>query len=263
MQQKQNPFKHLAKALALLTLLVVGSSYFQACKHEPILPEINDTTNTDTTDIDTTVIDTSVVDTTTTPLLLCDPDSAYFVQDILPIFVSNCATTGCHDAQSHEEGVILDNYEHIYDEIDPYDLDNSVFKLIIEDNNSNRMPPPPMPRLTPTQILTVANWILQGAPNNSCEEPIFTCDTSNVKFGATVYPLMQNYCVGCHSGNSPSGGISLSTYNNIKAAALNGSLFGSINHSAGYSAMPKNLPKLNQCNINRIKSWIDAGALNN
>lgn len=267
MKKTRNPFQHLAKALALLTLLIVGSSYFQACKHEPIIPDITDTTGTDTTDIvDTTdiIIDTSAVDTTSTPpQSLCDPDSAYFVQDILPIFVANCATSGCHDAATHEEGVILDNYEHIYDEIDPYDLDNSVFKLIIEDNNSNRMPPSPMPRLSAMQTLAIANWILQGAPNNSCEEPVFTCNTTNVSLSATVYPILQNYCIGCHSSSNASGGINLSTYNNLKATALDGTLFGSINHSSGYVAMPQGLPKLNQCSIDRIKSWIDAGAPNN
>ena len=42
----------------------------------------------------------------------CNPDSVYFNQQILPILTSNCAMSGCHDVASHEEGVILNNYQN-------------------------------------------------------------------------------------------------------------------------------------------------------
>lgn len=100
------------------------------------------------------------------------------------------------------------------------------------------------------------------------EEDIFpstgNCDVSAVTYANTVLPLLQNSgCLGCHSGSAPSGNISLSGYNNVKVVAQNGKLFGVINHSPGFSPMPQGGSKMSSCSINRIKAWIDAGAVNN
>ena len=36
------------------------------------------------------------------------PDTSLcFERDILPIFISNCAKSGCHDASSHQEGFVV------------------------------------------------------------------------------------------------------------------------------------------------------------
>ncbi len=72
----------------------------------------------------------------------------------------------------------------------------------------------------------------------------------------------------CHSGNAPEGGILLDNYNNVKASAEietgnYGSLYGTISHASGNSPMPKNADKLSDCNISKIKAWIDQGALDN
>ena len=94
-------------------------------------------------------------------------------------------------------------------------------------------------------------------------EPV-GCDTTNVSFQTTVAALLQNNgCTGCHSGPAPSGNISLQTYANVRVVAQNGKLFGAINHSPGFSPMPKGGNKMNSCSISKIKAWIDAGSLNN
>lgn len=100
------------------------------------------------------------------------------------------------------------------------------------------------------------------------EEDLFpgngACDTNGVTYTATVLPALQsNGCLGCHSGSAPSGNIPLDGYNNVKAAAMNGKLYGTISYAAGYSPMPQGGNKMSACNINRIKAWIDAGAPNN
>lgn len=90
------------------------------------------------------------------------------------------------------------------------------------------------------------------------------CDTSNSTFSAVVMPSLQTYgCLGCHSGSAPSGNVLLSNYNAIKTYVQNGKLLGSISHSGGYSPMPQGGNKMSACDINKIKAWIDAGALNN
>lgn len=90
------------------------------------------------------------------------------------------------------------------------------------------------------------------------------CDTANSTYTTVVQPALQTYgCIGCHSGSAPSGNIMLNTYANVKTYVQNGKFYGSITHSSGYVAMPQGGNKMSTCTINKIKAWIDAGALNN
>ena len=43
----------------------------------------------------------------------CNQDSVYFVKDILEVITSNCSYSGCHNAASAAEGIILNNYANI------------------------------------------------------------------------------------------------------------------------------------------------------
>jgi hypothetical protein len=196
----------------------------------------------------------------------CDPDSVYFENDILPILISNCAKSGCHDAASHEDGVILDSYEHVMNtaDVDPFDLDGGkLYEAITEDDSDDRMPPPPNAPLTSEQIALIAKWIMQGALNISCDVNAGSCDTSNVTYSGTIAPILQLYCTGCHSGSLLSGGIDLSVYTGVAAVAMNGSLEGAITHAAGYTPMPFGGNQLPDCEISQIIAWIDDGAPNN
>ena len=195
--------------------------------------------------------------------LPCDSDSVYFNMQILPFLIANCAQSGCHDVASHQDGVTFVSYQSLMNSniIDVGDSTDGDFIETIENNDPNdRMPPPPAPRLSDEQILLIKTWIAQGAQNLNCDGG---CDTSAVTFNAVIKPLIQNKCQGCHQGSSPGGGIDLSAYAGIRAVAIDGSLLGTINHSAGWSAMPKNGNKLPDCDIAKIRIWINAGALNN
>jgi mono/diheme cytochrome c family protein len=75
--------------------------------------------------------------------------------------------------------------------------------------------------------------------------------------------MLDTKCVGCHSATSPGGNINLSTYALVRTVALNGKLYGSIAHQAGFSPMPKNGAKLSDCEITQVQRWIAAGSLNN
>jgi hypothetical protein len=89
------------------------------------------------------------------------------------------------------------------------------------------------------------------------------CDTTSVSYSLTVKPILERSCVSCHQASNPSGNVLLDTYDGVKAAADNGSLFGSINHDDGYTAMPLGGGKLSNCSIAQVKSWIDNGSLDN
>lgn len=89
------------------------------------------------------------------------------------------------------------------------------------------------------------------------------CDTSNVKYSTTVLPIMNTYCTSCHNTASPSAGINLEGYSNVKNYVDNGQLWGSMNHSTGFSPMPKGAAKIDACKLSKLLAWINTGAPNN
>lgn len=89
------------------------------------------------------------------------------------------------------------------------------------------------------------------------------CDTTNVTYSNTVWPIINSNCTSCHSGSAPAGNIRLEDYNDISAAANNGSFLGVIKHEPGWSPMPKGGGKLNDCEIAQIETWVNQGAPNN
>lgn len=89
------------------------------------------------------------------------------------------------------------------------------------------------------------------------------CDTALVTYNSTIRPIMTINCTNCHSGNSPSAGISLDDYAGVKDNVVNGKLWGTMNHDPGFKAMPQSVTKLDQCTLDKMHEWISMGALNN
>jgi hypothetical protein len=191
---------------------------------------------------------------------ICSTDTAYFVNEIQPIINSSCAMSGCHDAVTRAEGVELTSYAKIIRYVTPFKTSGS--KLYTESlkTDKDRMPPAPMPALTSLQLSKISKWINQGALNNQCTGG---CDTTNFTYSGAVLIMNDTYCKGCHNPASLGGGIDLSTYATLKVQISNGKYLGSIKHTAGFSAMPKNSSKLSDCQIRQVEKWILAGALNN
>lgn len=196
---------------------------------------------------------------------ICDTNTVYFVNDILPLLVSSCAMYGCHDAAVHTEGFTFDSYEGIMDGIKAGEPGESkIYKVITENNPDDLMPPPSSGiTLTQAQIDMIYDWIAQGAHNNQCIDSGSGCDTANVTFSGTVAPIFSTYCLGCHSGAFPSGNIDLSAHNGASVVALDGSLMGALNHDSQYSAMPQGQAQLDACMRAKIAKWVNAGAPNN
>jgi hypothetical protein len=193
----------------------------------------------------------------------CDPSKVYFQQQVLPILISNCALSGCHDDASHQEGIILTSYIKVMStgDVRPGNPGGSdLYKSITETDPGDRMPQPPRNPLSPEQILLIRRWIEQGAQDLVCTS---LCDSSQFTFSGAIKPLIANKCQGCHSGIAAQGGIDLSTHAAIKARVTDGKLWGSINHLPGFFPMPKNGIKISDCEINQVKKWIDAGSPNN
>jgi hypothetical protein len=124
------------------------------------------------------------------------------------------------------------------------------------------MPPAPYGRLSDEQITTIALWIEEGANNTINCGDSGNCVTDNVTYNATVKPILQKYCTGCHFGSAPSGNISYATYNATQPTAMSGSLVGSIEHASGYVPMPENASKIPACDVEKIRQWVVLGAKN-
>jgi len=227
------------------------SILYTSCKREPVyfgdLPDPTDSTTNPTN---------------THP---CSPDSVYFDQQILPLLRSNCAMSGCHDALSAEDGVILDSYSSVKSTAgikinNP--SDSKLYEAITETDLDDRMPPAPQAPLSVEQKALILKWIQQGAPNLTCDA---SCDTTNIRYSTVIQPLINAKCLGCHNGSNASGGISLSNYANVKSVVTSQQLWGSVNHLQGYKPMPYPAggAKLPQCELDQIRIWIQAGAPNN
>lgn len=198
------------------------------------------------------------------PTTPCDANTIYFQQQVLPILLSNCTMAGCHDAASHQDGIVLVSYTTVMSTggVRPGQPGSSkLYEVLLKTDPSDRMPRPPAAPLSQSQIAIIYKWIQQGAKDLSCQA---ACDaTAAATFNGTIKPLLATNCVGCHSGSLPQGGIDLSSYTGVKAKVTDGKLWGSVNFLPGFSAMPKNGQKLSDCELAQLKKWIDSGALNN
>lgn len=94
-------------------------------------------------------------------------------------------------------------------------------------------------------------------------DPSLICDIIDVSYQNTVKPILENHCVGCHTGNFPSGNVLLDNHQSVADVGKNGKLFGVINHENGFSAMPPSGVKIDQCEIDQIEAWINDGARDN
>ena len=89
------------------------------------------------------------------------------------------------------------------------------------------------------------------------------CDITNVTYTITISAIMSNNCNACHSGSTPESNVKTDNYNDLKIIVDNGKLSGCVNHDSGFSAMPKDRPKLSDCDLSKINTWIIDGASNN
>lgn len=89
------------------------------------------------------------------------------------------------------------------------------------------------------------------------------CDTADLTYNNDIATIINSNCAtaGCHNVDAAAAGtFQMNDFTTTKAAVGFDRIKGAINHEATYSAMPKNGDKLDQCLIDKIEAWIDAGA---
>lgn len=96
-------------------------------------------------------------------------------------------------------------------------------------------------------------------------------DTLTISYQNTIVPILAANCYRCHgtNSNSGSGGIILQDFTVLKRFAtttqlnktMGSLLYGNITHAGRpyYTNMPFDGGKLSDCDILKIRKWIDAG----
>ena len=186
---------------------------------------------------------------------------ACFQRDIIPVLLSSCAISGCHDAITAEEEFKFIDYPNVLRAVSAYNPTNSkLYEVITRTDLEDRMPPPPYNALPEQQIDSIYSWIKNGAMNEFCGEP---CDTvSEISFASHIWPIINTNCKGCHSGASPSGGINLLNYADVNSVASVGKLVGAVQRKSPFFPMPPS-GSLSLCKVRQIEMWVQNGFLNN
>lgn len=227
---------------------VFATFIFSSCKHDVII--VNTSYSKDTIFVVTPPTGSNPSTGTTASDTVC------FNTEILPLFVSYCASAGCHDVASHRDGVITTNYAYIMQGISAKNVSKSEYYTIIGDE----MPPKSSPQLTSAHIASIKKWIEQGALNTNCTN---VCDTTVFNYAGAIQTILTNNCGGCHGTKPGSANIYLGDYASVKAyVTANKSIFlNSINYLPSL-AVSKRMPpagKMVDCKILQIQKWINNG----
>ena len=97
---------------------------------------------------------------------------------------------------------------------------------------------------------------------------------TTIDYETDIQPIFDNSCMPCHSGNSPSAGLNLTSYSNVIAGSNSGAVVipGNYENSTLWQEvnsgdMPNNIannnmgiPDLNASEIQLIAQWIEEGA---
>ena len=78
-------------------------------------------------------------------------------------------------------------------------------------------------------------------------------------FASDVTPVMQKYCVSCHSGDSPSAGVSLGEYKTAQAALSARSLWQRVSDNVASKHMPPDgMPQPTQAERDKLTGWVQS-----
>ncbi|CAG5076266.1 hypothetical protein [Parvicella tangerina] len=115
--------------------------------------------------------------------------------------------------------------------------------------------------ILPLILLLISSCAKDTTPAPEVIEPD-VCDSIPKSFATDVQPIFNDNCVVCHnSSNNQANGQSWETHAEI--AANIDAILTAINHEAGKTPMPYQLPKLSDSLIQVIECWASDGAPNN
>ncbi len=194
-----------------------------------------------------------------------------FETEVLPIFKTNCAISGCHDGSG--ESFRLQDYSGIMQGITPYKpRESSIYKAITAEW-LNLMPPDNP--LSQEQRTTIRLWIEQGALNSTCSSStdtttnIVVIPSDSICFNTHIEPLLLSSCgiSGCHDATTAKEGYVLTSYETLMRRGI---VPGDPQNSKVYRVMTQNSEErmpppprsLTSDQIESFRKWIEQGAVN-
>ena len=118
-------------------------------------------------------------------------------------------------------------------------------------------------------IFTLAlMYITLASCMNNNEEDLYgvePCDTADLTWVNGISQIFCTNCVSCHNEDLNYKGVRHDSYEEeLKVISDGGDrLRRVINHESGIEPMPFEGPKLSNCNIQKIETWLDNGAPEN
>ena len=189
------------------------------------------------------------------------PEKVCFQRDLLPVLISSCGITSCHDQATHKEGYIVTSYASVKSNLvsagSP--TTSKLYSVITQSPSSeNFMPPDPYTPLSTAVKDSIYNWIKNGALNDVCTS---LCDTTGViTYQKQISALISKNCISCHSGANASKGILLDSYTGVKTYLDNGKLFAAVKGTS--IQMPPGYT-ITSCELREIELWKANGAIQN
>ena len=91
------------------------------------------------------------------------------------------------------------------------------------------------------------------------------CDTTDLTWVNGISEIFSVYCVYCHNVNLNYKGVRHDNFEEEMKVIRKGDdrLRAVINHEPGYKRMPYEGPKLSDCNIQKIETWLNNGTPEN
>ncbi len=210
-----------------------------------------------------------------------------FTKDVQPILTKNCG--GCHGAAGNARGNLrlssFDNLKKGGGSGPLLAVNNAAQSLLMQriaGPANQKMPPGNRPKLSNEDIGTIRDWINQGAKDDTGDPKVAAKPKENenivvpkatgketVSFTRDIAPFMVNLCMGCHSGNNPRGGLSLTSVNNLMKGGNSGRVIipGDLEGSRLFRLvgglelprMPQNQARITRKNYNDLKKWFLEG----
>ena len=111
--------------------------------------------------------------------------------------------------------------------------------------------------------LLLGTVLVSSCTNDSSNDLLGIEDLDEVTYTNTVKSIMDNNCISCHAATPINGAPnSLTTYENVKEAALNGGLLDRISRNQGAPGMmPSGGTRLPQAVINQVTTWSNQGLI--
>lgn len=190
------------------------------------------------------------------------PAKVDFESEVLPILKNHCGS--CHGEKDPAAGLRLDTAAAIRDSKELFvpgkSAQSPLYTVLVQQNPKKRMPLS-QPALPQEKILTIKNWIDEGA----------SFGRQKVSYAKDIAPIFKANCSMCHAGSNPKGSLNLFDEKAILKGGDSGAVIkaGDPENSLlvrrilgldGLPQMPKGYLPLKPEQIDAIKLWIKSGA---